>query len=161
MNDCCWREISLTSVATSWVESHSIRPPSMQYERAPHSYPYTHPFNPHQHTWPWSLMVGHSFLAIALWHFDFSWVDGSSTLLLVLEVQTILKKDQEWEWHKSQSMWIHFNINNKNNLSTFMRLHWTAYIMHVMYRHNHNTKTLLNCSNTYVDIWQQGSRLHL
>ena len=25
--------------------------------------------------------------------------------------------------------------------------------MHVMYRHN--TKTLLNCPNTYVDIWQQ------
>ena len=36
-----WWDLSLTTVATSWVEPHSVRPPSMQFERAPtpHTYP--------------------------------------------------------------------------------------------------------------------------
>ena len=33
-----WGDLSLTTVATSWVEPHSVWPPSMQFERAPHIY---------------------------------------------------------------------------------------------------------------------------
>ena len=41
--------ISLTAVATSWVENHSIWPPSMQFERAPppHTQPPPHASAPH------------------------------------------------------------------------------------------------------------------
>ena len=34
---------SLTTVATSWVEPHSVWPPSMQYERAPTTLPHLPP----------------------------------------------------------------------------------------------------------------------
>ena len=41
-----WGDFFLTTVATSWVEPHSVWPPSMQFERAPHNHIYHPPAPP-------------------------------------------------------------------------------------------------------------------
>jgi hypothetical protein len=88
-----WWDLSLTTVATSWVEPHSVRPPSMQFERAPHTL---------HHPPPNQTKPNHSPPVNCLWSFvcHYLWSYGVVTWSVswsLLKQKQIRLKTNSWE----------------------------------------------------------------